>query len=147
MRGGSGAHRVSRIITPPTRLLCTFKATLPVLPIPSQKLEPEYAANVAGQEVATVIRDAINWLDRVLAIPQPSPTGSTGPRGIMRRSLRLAADAAPLPRGPQIRGSPGPARRSAAISVTHRANRPSRQRQIRERRAASGERRAADEAN
>src|SRR5205823_4104231 len=78
MRGGPSAHRVSRIITPPTRLLWTFRATLPVLPIPSPKLEAEYAANIAGQEVTKVIRGAINWLDRALATARPR-TGPTGP--------------------------------------------------------------------
>jgi hypothetical protein len=69
MRGGADAHRVSRIITPPTRVVWTFKPTLLPLPRPEPKLEAEYAAYVGGQDVTTVIRGAVNWLDRTLSTP------------------------------------------------------------------------------
>lgn len=69
MRGGAGAHRVSRILMPPTRVVWTFKPTLPPLPRPEPKLESEYAAYVAGQDVTSVISGGVNWLDRTLSTP------------------------------------------------------------------------------
>jgi hypothetical protein len=77
MRGGPDAHRMSRIVTQPTGVVWVFKSTLPALPIPSPKLEAEYATHLeaeyathlAGQDVMTVVRGAVNWLDRTLAAP------------------------------------------------------------------------------
>jgi hypothetical protein len=69
VRGGSGAHRVSRIITQPTRVVWTFMRTLPPLPKPQPQLEPAYTAFVAGQDVTEALRIAVSWLDRTLATP------------------------------------------------------------------------------
>jgi hypothetical protein len=62
---GAGSH--SQVILPPTRIIWTFKAALPPLPPggPSSTLEPHYA-DIAGKEVADVIRAAVSWLDRNL---------------------------------------------------------------------------------
>ena len=49
------------------RVVWTFKPTLLPLPRPDPKLEAEYAAYVGGQDVITVIREAVNWLDRTLS--------------------------------------------------------------------------------
>ena len=68
-RGHASARRQQRLarLTPPTRVVWTFKPTLLPLPRPEPKLEADYAAYVGGQDVITVIREAVNWLDRTLS--------------------------------------------------------------------------------
>jgi hypothetical protein len=56
----AGAGSRSQIVLPPTRIIWTFKATLPPLPAgtPSATLEPHYA-DVAGKEAVDVVRAAV----------------------------------------------------------------------------------------
>jgi hypothetical protein len=63
----AGGGRYSQIILAPTRIIWTFKVALPPLPAnkPWARLQPHYA-DIAGKEVADVIRRAVSWLDRNL---------------------------------------------------------------------------------
>jgi hypothetical protein len=69
MASGAGVGSHSRIITPPARIQWTFKHTLPPPGRPAPVLEAAYAAHIAGNEVVVPIHDAVDWLDRALAMP------------------------------------------------------------------------------